>query len=131
MSTTSESPIAFQAPRSSKLVPDMAMVEDRRLSSREPQDATGRLIGWDGAEAVPCRICNVAEGGVFVHVADAADLRVGGRYELIVEESPASSDLAGAVGSCCYATVVRTSHVTDAGDAAFGAGLRFDQPLML
>lgn len=110
---------------------DMTMVEDRRLSSRAPHDATGRLMGWDGADAVPCKICNVAEGGVFVRVADAADLCVGGRYELLVDDNPTSADLAGVVGTGCYATVVRTSCVARDGDASFGAGLRFDQPLML
>lgn len=111
--------------------PEAAIADERRCTPRLSLDASARLIGSGESEPIPCRISDVAEGGMFVHVQEPCHLNLGGRYEIVVDDDASGGDLARAIGEGCYATVVRTTHVAEASVPMAGAGLRFDQPLML
>ncbi len=127
MMTTSDS---FDA-NSASHTGDAMTVEERRDTGRSGKQYPARLIGWDNSAAVPCVICDVAEGGVFIHAPKSSALAVGGRYEVVVDPEGAGSELAGTLSEGCYATVVRTEAVTGEPDETIGAGLRFDRPLIL
>ncbi len=110
---------------------DALAVEERRDTERSDKQYPARLIGWGNSAAVPCVICDVGEGGVYVHASASSALRVGGRYEVVVDPDGAGSELAGTLNEGCYATVVRTEAIMGQADDTVGAGLRFDRPLIL
>ncbi|MHC5109462.1 MAG: hypothetical protein ACYTHJ_06250 [Planctomycetota bacterium] len=95
--------------------------------------ADASLIGWGGADPILCTVHDIGESGIFVRACDVPELCVGRRYEVVVS---AASDtdvvrrgLVESIGEGCYATVVRTELVE--GGNMIGAGLRFDQPLVI
>jgi len=107
------------------------MLEERRISSRVQEELSAQLIGLGCTRAVSCAIQNVAEGGLYVLAPADSGLGVGRRYEVVLDEETVPPPLAGAMIGGCYATVVRTELLLDAPERLIGAGMRFDQPLML
>ena len=106
-------------------------VEERRECTRIAEEMTAQLIGLGCTRAVSCAIRNVSEGGLYVHAPSDSGLAVGRRYEVIVGEGPVPPLMASAMIAGCYATVVRTELFLETPERRIGAGLRFDQPLML
>lgn len=107
------------------------VVEERRCSPRAEEEVAAQLVGLGCTRAVSCVIRNMAEGGLFVHTPADSGLGVGRRYEVVLGDKAVPGPLAGAMVAGCYATVVRTELLLDSPERRIGAGLRFDQPLML
>jgi hypothetical protein len=107
------------------------VLEERRGSPRVQEELPAQLIGLGCTRAVSCAIQNVAEGGLYVLAPAESGLGVGRRYEVVLNEETVPAPLAGAMIGGCYATVVRTELLLDAPERLIGAGMRFDQPLML
>ncbi len=103
-------------------------VQERREGERFGKKTGAHLVGWDGANPIPCTVRNVGEAGAFVCASDAPELCVGRRYELVIDASHDAQGLGNVIGEGCYATVIRTEIIEG---EKIGAGLRFDQPLML
>ena len=108
-----------------------ALADERRYAVRVGQKVSAQLIGLGCTRAVPCVIQNLAEGGLLVHASVDAGLGVGRRYEVVLDDDAVPAPLAGAMVAGCYATVVRTELLLDSPERLIGAGLRFDQPLLL
>lgn len=104
--------------------------DDRRSDDRIEQDMPARLVEWGGGDPIDCVIRNVGIGGAFVTTGGKIDLCVGQRYEIFLDKDNCPRGLADAFTEGCYVTVIRTQ-VTPDEDAGRGAGVRFDQPLML
>ena len=107
------------------------VLEERRGSTRVQEELSAQLIGLGCTRAVSCAIQNMAEGGVYVLAPAESGLGVGRRYEVVLNDETVPAPLAGAMIGGCYATVVRTELLLDAPERLIGAGMRFDQPLML
>jgi len=106
--------------------------EERRLAGRVAVRAPVQLLGMGGEQGVPCTVSDISEWGVFVHVPRSAGLCVGQRYEVTVPAKDAPPELAGLRAEGAYATVVRTGRVgTESHGSMIGAGMRFDQPLIV
>ena len=103
-------------------------VQERRCGDRFGKETAAHLVGWDGANPIPCTVCNVGETGAFVFASDAPELSVGRRYELVIDMDLDAHRLGDLIGDGCYATVIRTEIIEG---EKIGAGLRFDRPLML
>lgn len=103
--------------------------DDRRCDGRIERELPARLVEWGGGEPIDCVIRNVASGGAFVTPCGEVDLSVGQRYEVFLEKG-CPRDLAEAFADGCFATVIRTQVISDE-RVVLGAGVRFDQPLML
>lgn len=109
-----------------------AAVEERREATRMTRHTPATLLRSDDAEPIRCTIHDIGENGLFLHAPASSGLSVGHRYEVVLDTADeASLDLADAFSCGCYATVVRTTGVEDATEQSIGAGLRFDQPLIL
>jgi hypothetical protein len=131
VSTISESTNAPAATIDIPIPAATPVVEERRESTRIQDKLAGQLVGLGCTRAVSCSIQNMAEGGIYVHVPADSGVGVGCRYELILDDEETPPMLAGAMVGGCYATVVRTELLLDRPERMLGAGLRFDQPLML
>ena len=108
-----------------------AVMEERRSAMRVPHQLAVRLAGAGSTTEIPCTVRNVAEGGLYVQAPADSGLEVGRRYEIVLNDESAPDELASAMLEGCYATAVRTEPLRDALGKQVGAGLRFDQPLML
>ena len=107
---------------------ESAVLDERRNGPRISHKAAGQLVGWGNAGAVPCTVRDITQGGLYVHVRGESNLRVGDRYEVAVDDA---RTLSGSLSEGCYATVVRTELLPDGDGHMLGAGLRFDQPIVL
>lgn len=109
-----------------------AAVEERREATRMTRMAPAKLLIREGAEPIACMIHDIGESGLFLHAPASSGIGVGQRYEVVLDSGEdACLALADAFSCGCYATVVRTTGVEDATEQSIGAGLRFDQPLIL
>ena len=109
-----------------------AVVEERREATRMTRNAPATLLSSDDAEPIRCTIHDIGESGLFLHAPASSGLSVGHRYEVVLDAADdACLDLADAFSCGCFATVVRTMVVEDVVEHSIGAGLRFDQPLIL
>ncbi len=107
---------------------ESAVLDERRNAPRQSHQIAARLVGWGNAGAVACTVHDINQGGLYVHVEGESELCVGDRYEVAVDDA---RTLSGALSEGCYATVVRTELVAGGKEKMLGAGLRFDQPIVL
>ena len=124
-------PVSLTARRSSMPSSGTLAVDDRRTTNRQRQRISARLVGWGGADEVPCTILDLAAGGAYVQAPRGCEVGLGYRYELVIEAPADSSEFTRALSEGCYATVVRTEVLPSGSANGIGAGLRFDQPLLL
>ena len=107
-----------------------AVVDERRSTDRLCMSVAIDLT-VSGVSVDHCATANLSEGGLFVHTPRKASLSVGQRCEIHFRDDPQSPVWSSLGGQTCFATVVRTTPVTDGGSDTQGAGLRFDRPLYL
>ncbi len=110
---------------------ECARADEKRDSARALGTLNAQLIGMGGGAPVCCAAENLSEGGLYVCAAESCGLAVGQRYEVALAEGARSPDRDNIVGEGCYATVVRTERLAQGSQGLIGAGLRFDQPLLL
>ena len=105
--------------------------EEKRASERNRKTLTARLIDVHGAAQLRCSADNISEGGFYVCAPESCGLAVGQRFEVMLSDEARSGEPDNMAGEGCYATVVRTERLAHDPDKMIGAGLRFDQPLLL
>ena len=106
-------------------------VEDRRTSTRLPNEIPTKLAPLGQSQVHQCDTRDISTSGLFVRVPAESGLSVGQRVEVVLGDDKAPKSPSGVAGMACYATVVRTQHVPDAEKRVIGAGLRFDHPVFL
>jgi hypothetical protein len=108
----------------------MAVLEERRDTTRLDCDVPVTVRGTGCPEDVHCTARDLSEGGLFMYMPPGRALAVGNRCELVLAEAGRIPELTAWAGVPVYATVIRTEAVPS--DAPhLGVGLRFDQPLLL
>ena len=106
------------------------VVEEHRASPRVRKRFTVSLLGMGCNAAVEqCCTDNISEDGMFVQAPPAYGLRVGQRCEVVLTDERGSAASSCFVGEVRYATVVRTTRVSQTSPPMVGLGMRFDQPL--
>jgi len=106
-------------------------VEDRRASTRLPNEIPTKLTPLGQSHVHQCHTQDISTSGLFVHVPAASGLGVGQRVEVILGDDKTPKSFPGVGSMACYATVVRTQRVADSETRVMGAGLRFDHPVFL
>ncbi len=86
-------------------------------------------IGWKACQTFTTD--DLSEGGLYVRVPSNCGLALGQRCEVGFLDNANVSGIGGIAGETRYATVVRTYTVPANSGELIGAGLRFDQPLIL
>jgi hypothetical protein len=104
---------------------------DRRESRRIAQDLSAELVGVHDRDPIRCMVKDWSKGGMYLFADPACGLSVGQRYEIALATPAAPATPAAGQVDGCYATVVRTELVSRVDGPRIGAGIRFDQPLLL
>ena len=107
------------------------LLEERRAAQRVCRQFKTRLLPCTGNGTVVCTTSDLCEGGLYVQFPTDSGVTVGQRYEVMLEDESEAPDLAWCLTGGCYATIVRTEQRERDDAAVVGAGMRFDQPLML
>lgn len=119
--------VAVTEPRASQ----GEVLEERRAAQRVCRSLKTRLLPCSGNGAVVCTTSDLCEGGLFVQFPTDSGVTVGQRYEVMLDDESEAPDLAWCLTGGCYATIVRTEQRERDDAVVVGAGMRFDQPLML
>ena len=109
-----------------------ALVDERRANMRLRRKMVADLLDLPGRDEIaPCVTEDISEEGLLVHVPVSYGMMVGQRCEVLLRDEPGLGEPSQLCGERRFATVVRTTPLSNSPTPMLGAGLRFDQPLFL